>query len=67
MSVFCYLSFDAIENPSKLSIPSDWQSKEEKKLGLYYWLDEKISGYLDHFVFGSSEVSTVVEHTGGKT
>ncbi|XP_078343148.1 uncharacterized protein LOC144628902 [Oculina patagonica] len=45
------------EDPSKLSIPDQWQSKQEKKA----WFDEVISNYLAHYVVDSSDVPAVVE------
>ena len=45
------------ENPTKLSIPDQWQSNQEKK----DWFNEVISSYLSHFVVGSSDMSTIVE------
>ena len=52
-----FFNFHETEDPSKLSVPTQWQSKDEKKA----WFIEVISNYLSHFVFGSSDVSTIVE------
>ncbi|XP_068669995.1 uncharacterized protein [Montipora foliosa] len=57
-SFMTYAGMETMEDdPKMLPLPNDCQSQEQKKS----WFQETLSSYLDHFVFGSSEVSYIVQ------